>query len=211
MIGEKIVKREFLKGLLKGVVPDDQLSDLVDKIMDENGTDINVAKKVSEATVEGFKKKISELENAKTEVETERDNALNNLKTFDGVNVKELQDNLKKAQDDLAAAVEEHNAKISGLEFDAALQAQMSELKFSSDYAKTGVFSEIKSRVEFKEGKLSGYEEALKEIQEKQPAAFTTIPEKNNAGNEGKPHAQTKTQTGNSEGLLESLRGKYNV
>lgn len=100
------MQRKFLEGL--GLE-----KEVIDRIMDENGKDI---------------------ENAKSKLETERDNyksqfetAQNALKEFEGVDVKDLQGKITQLNSDLAQKEADYNAKIADMEFNGKLDGIISQ------------------------------------------------------------------------------------
>lgn len=100
------MKREFLEelGLTKEVI---------DKIMDENGSDIENARKKSEA----------ERDNYKNQLET----AQKALKEFEGIDVKDLQEKVKNLNTDLANKENEYQQKIADMEFNSVLDGAISK------------------------------------------------------------------------------------
>ena len=79
----------------------------VDKIIDENGSDIEKARSKAE----------TERDNYKSQLETAQDA----LKEFEGVDVKDLQGKIQQLNDTLSQKETEYQAKIADMEFDAKL------------------------------------------------------------------------------------------
>ena len=79
----------------------------VDKILDENGADIEKARSKAE----------TERDNYKSQLETAQDA----LKEFEGVDVKDLQGKIQQLNDTLFQKETEYQAKIADMEFDAKL------------------------------------------------------------------------------------------
>lgn len=86
--------------------------DVVDKIMSENGSDIEKTKARLEA----------ERDNYKDQLET----AQNALKEFDGVNVEEMKNKIAQLTSDMATKDAEHQAKIADMEFNSVLDSALS-------------------------------------------------------------------------------------
>ena len=120
------MKREFLNEL--GIE-----AEAVDKIMAENGRDI-----------EGHK--------ARAESAAKERDALR--REFDAVKESAAR---QKAQ----------------AEYDSALRARLAGERFSSEYAKDGVFNEMKAKgMAFENGEIIGFEEALSELKSYRADAF---------------------------------------
>ena len=96
------MKREFLEAL--GLD-----KEIVDKIMTENGNDINKTKEKLEA----------ERDNYKSQLET----AQNALKDFEGVDVKELKGKIDTLTADLTAKETEYQTKLADMEFNSKLDS----------------------------------------------------------------------------------------
>ena len=92
------MERKFLEDL--GIV-----SDLVDKIINEHGKDINTIK--------------AQRDTYKTQLDTTKAE----LKKFDGVNVEDLRGQITKLQTDLSAKENEIAEKLSDIEFNSALES----------------------------------------------------------------------------------------
>ena len=96
------MKREFLEAL--GLD-----KEIVDKIMTENGNDINKTKEKLEA----------ERDNYKSQLET----AQNALKDFEGVDVKELKGKIDTLTADLTAKETDYQTKLADMEFNSKLDS----------------------------------------------------------------------------------------
>lgn len=107
------MKRDFLKSL--------ELSDeVIDKIMAENGNDIN-----------GLKAKITELEGQVTDYKgqvSERDKQLESLKKSKG-DAESLKEQISKLQEENKAATESFEAKIKQMTIDNAVNVALSNAK----------------------------------------------------------------------------------
>ena len=97
--------REFLQNVKVGDAP--LPKEVVDAIMEENGRDIEAAKKP-----------FADYESIKAQLQT----ATDGLKAFDGVDVKDLQGQIAKLTGDLATQKSEHEAKLADLAFDGVLK-----------------------------------------------------------------------------------------
>lgn len=87
--------------------------EVIDKIMDENSSDVEKTKSKLEA----------ERDNYKSQLET----AQNALKEFEGVDVKELNSKIQTLTTDLETQQNEYNAKIADMEFNNVLNEAMSK------------------------------------------------------------------------------------
>lgn len=96
------MKREFLEAL--GLD-----KEIVDKIMTENGNDINKTKEKIEAERDNYK---SQLETTQTA-----------LKDFEGVDVKELKGKIDTLTADLTAKETEYQNKLADMEFNSKLES----------------------------------------------------------------------------------------
>lgn len=102
------MKREFVEELLKDKVSTDDLKAVVDSVMDENGKDIENAKKTLMAENENLKDKLKTTEDA--------------LKAFDGVDADGLKNQVADLTKQLEDKDKEHAQKLADMEFDSALE-----------------------------------------------------------------------------------------
>ena len=99
------MKREFLENLKIGDAP--LSKEAIDAIMQENGRDIEAAKKP-----------YADYDSIKQQLAT----ATEGLKAFEGVDVKDLQGQVAQLTQDLADKEKTHREQLAGLEFDGALK-----------------------------------------------------------------------------------------
>lgn len=95
--------------------------EVIDKIMTENGNDVNNAKKKLEV----------ERDNYKTQLET----AQTALKDFEGVDVKELNGRISQLTADLSAKETEYQNKIADMEFSSVLESAITASKAKNSKA----------------------------------------------------------------------------
>lgn len=86
--------------------------EIIDKIMDENGSDLEKTKAKLEA----------ERDNYKSQLET----AQNALKEFDGIDVKDLQGKINTLTNDLSEKEKEYQQRIADMEFNSVLDGAIS-------------------------------------------------------------------------------------
>lgn len=89
--------------------------EIVDKIMSENGSDIEKTKARLEAERDNYKEQLETAQNA--------------LKEFDGIDVKELQGKIETLNSDLKNKETEYQSKIADMEFSAVLDSAISSSK----------------------------------------------------------------------------------
>ncbi len=103
------MKREFLQNFKVG---DQALpKEIIDAILDEHSRSIGAIK--------------AENDNLKTQLQTAKDG----LKAFEGVDVKDLQGQITKLQQDLAAKDAAHQTELANMAFDRALEGAITAAK----------------------------------------------------------------------------------
>jgi len=129
-------------------------------------------------------KHVNEVEKTAAQHKTALDGLTEQLKTanaeiesYKGMDI----EGIKKAADEYKAKAEkaEKDAaeKIADMQYDAALKDALAGEKFSSDYARQGIFADIKSKkLPIEGGAIMGLQDRLKALREAQPDAFA--PEK---------------------------------
>lgn len=152
------MKREFLKAL--------ELSDeVIDKIMAENGKDIEAEK----SKTASYKQKFETSESDKAELETK----IEELQTAgaDSEKIKSELDTLKKKIEDEKAAAE---AERADKELTDSIVAVFGDKNFTSEYAKQGIIAEMKSEIAKPENKGKGYDKIFEELTKDKEGIFTS-------------------------------------
>lgn len=163
------MKREFLKEL--------GLEDsVIDKVMAENGKDVEKQKKDLDKANEKIK-------NLETEVDTNKktlDEANSQIEKFKGMDI----EGIKKSADDWKSKYEtfESEAKTQKEEFEKKIKAQEYEfsakefingLTFTSDFTKNAFLKEFMGQeLKLNEGKFLGAEDYINQFKEKNPGVF---------------------------------------
>ena len=109
-------------------------------------------------------KTVTEVEKKLSKVESERDNyaeqlktAQETLKSFEGVDLATIQNELATWKTKAENAEKDYNAKLEARDFEDALKAAMEGYKFSSTAAKNAVTEEVrKAGLKLKDGKILG-------------------------------------------------------
>lgn len=109
------MKREFLQNFKIGDQP--LTKEVIDAIMDENGKDIEAAKKP-----------YADYDAIKEQLQTAKDG----LKAFEGVDVAQLQGEITKLQGQLTDKDKEWQGKIAGMEFDSKVKDAITAAKGKS-------------------------------------------------------------------------------
>ena len=151
------MKREFLKGF-EGLT-----DEVIDKIMAENGKDIEAEK----AKYTSLKTEIDTLKSDKKSLEDKITELSEKSKSADDYK-KEL-DDLKadiKAKEDKAKADAEDAAQTE------AIIATFGDKVFTSDYVKNGIIADMKSEIAKPENKGKGYAEIFDSLTKDKPGIF---------------------------------------
>lgn len=106
------MKREFLQNFKVGDQPIPK--EIIDAIMDENGKDIEAAKKP-----------FADYDSIKEQLQTAKDG----LKAFDGVNVEKLQGKIDELTGQLAEKDKEWKSKMDGMAFDGRINDAITAAK----------------------------------------------------------------------------------
>lgn len=106
------MKREFLQNFKIGDQP--LTKEIIDAIMEENGRDIEAAKKP-----------FADYESIKEQLQTAKDG----LKAFEGVDVAQLQGEISKLQGQLAEKDKEWQSKLDDMTFDAKIKDAIAAAK----------------------------------------------------------------------------------
>lgn len=182
------MKRDFLVGL--GVDADN-----IDKIMSENGKD-----------VEGLKAQLSVQKGLVLDLTAKSTDDKKKLDEFDKLDINKitLERDSYKAQYDKALLDKE--SAITQLKYDSVLDASLGKYKFSSSFAKAGIRSKLlESKLELKDDAIVGFDEAVKGLMESNADAFT-----DGGGTTKKPQFTSALQNqGSNMSKEEYLSSKY--
>ena len=134
-------------------------------------------------------KTIAEHEKKLGKVESERDNyaeqlktAQETLKSFEGVDLATIQNELATWKTKAENAEKDYNAKLEARDFEDALKTAMEGYKFSSTAAKNAVTEEVrKAGLKLKDGKILGLNDLMETIKAADASAFVTEREENRA------------------------------
>ena len=150
------MKRDFLKSL--------ELSDeAIDKIMAENGNDIN-----------GLKAKITELEGQISDYKgqvSERDKQLETLKKSSG-DAESLKQQISKLQEENKAAAESYEAKIKQMTIDNAVNVALSDAKAKNAKAVRALLDLTDAQMDGE--KVKGLDKQLEKLKESDAYLFET-------------------------------------
>ena len=159
------MKRDFLKSI--GVA-----DDLIDKIMAENGDDIEREKKVAEKAKADLNETRQQLDKLQADYDTLKKNA------NDVSGVQSKLDELQKKYDTDTAALQ---AQLSARDYTDAISAAISGydkgkgLRFSSKGAEKAFTVALKEKkLTLKDGALEGFEDFVKEQMESDPDSFSS-------------------------------------
>lgn len=156
------MKREFLKELgLDG--------EIIDKIMAENGADIEKHKKATEKATQDLEKYKEENDGLKTQL-GEANTQINSFKEMDIDGIKASAEEWKTKYETDTQAL---NEKIAAKDYDYAIKDYMGNFKFIDDDVKETVINKFKSK-EFKleEGKFLGADDFMNKYKEEHKSLF---------------------------------------
>jgi len=189
------MKREFLKSL--GV--DGLTDDIIQKIMTEHGTTVEANKKAHEQAIAAAHAERDARPNITTAsweaAQGDLSLARESLKSFEGIDVNALQADLSAAQRAMEESAAQQAKQTSAMAVELLLREKLATETFTSNYARNGVFADLKGKVAYEPGEdgaigtITGFDDAIAEIRESNPTAFAVsdaTPPKPKA--EGKQH-----------------------
>lgn len=153
------MKREFLQNLKVGDTP--LPKEVIDAIMDENGKDIEAAKKQF-ADYDGLKEKLKVAEDS--------------LKAFDGIDPANIKNQLEEANRKIKEAEENAQKQLDERDFNDALKGELDALKFSSTAARKSIEAEIRNAgLKLKNGKILGLSDLIEQMKKDDAEAFVDV------------------------------------
>lgn len=153
------MKRDFLEGL--GLE-----KDVIDKIMDENGADIQREKQAAQNAKADADALRQQLEDRDEDLETLRKNA---------GNTEDIQKRLDELQEKYDTDTQNYKDQLSARDYADAMSQAISgaSLKFSSKGAERAFRAELKAKgLTLKDGALEGFDDFVKAQREADPDAF---------------------------------------
>ena len=148
----------------------------------------DVKKTLSEQykAVEEHNKTVSKLEEDRDDWKERAEKAEETLKSFEGVDLQTIQDELGKWKKKAEETELEMHRKLEERDFQDALKAEFENIKFSSEAAKKAVMSEVmEAGLKVKNGKILGLSDLIEQMKEEDPEAF--VDEEKEKMENGKP------------------------
>lgn len=144
-------------------------------LTEEQTTTLQKAVAENYKTVAEFDKKIGKLETERDGYKTQLETATEALKGFDGIDVEDLQAKLTEAQNKAQEAEKEFQAQLAARDFDDALKAEISSLRFTSKAAEASITQQIKDAgLKLVNGKIMGFRDFVETLRESDADAFAT-------------------------------------
>ena len=143
-------------------------------------------------------KKINQVKADRDKWKSQADTYGETIKSFNGVTPEDYADLQKKLND----AKEDYDKRIAERDFNDALNAALSKIKFSSESAKKSIISEIRSRnLSVENGEIIGLNDVLDNIKKEDNGAF--IADEPNEPSKGpkKPHFTQSFRSNSGSGL----------
>lgn len=176
------MKREFLKGLgIEGLT-----DEVIEKIMAENGKDIEATKTKADKSqeIENLKSQLSE----KDKLIEEANSQIENFKGMDVEGIKKAADEYKTKYEqsaaDLKAKEEVYQKQLADQQYDFRVKEYLGQHKFTNDFVKDAFEKTFKEQG-FKvgeDGKFLGADDYIKSFSEKNQGVFAPVeaPKPNN-------------------------------
>ena len=152
------------------------------KILEENKVTLNEEQKkavLKAVRDEGYitpaehEKKLGKVEMERDEARKQLETATATLKAFEGINADEVKTQLSDYEKKIKELEETHKKELYDRDFKDALKAAIGDYKFSSEYAKKSVMSEVQAAgLKLIDGKIVGLNDMIGVIKEKDPSAF---------------------------------------
>lgn len=158
------MKRELLKEL---GLTDEQIN----RIMTENGKDIEKHKQETVKANQDLEKYKSEVEGLKTQL-TDANTQIQSFKEMDIEGIKRSADEWKSKYE---ADTENLNKQLADKDYEYGLKEYIGKYQFANDRVKNSIIQDLKSK-EFKleNGVFLGADDYMKQLQESEPTSFVT-------------------------------------
>lgn len=163
---------DFLKAILGDKYPEFEAAIIAYNALPENkDKQVKLANLGSGEYV--GKAKYDTMEQERNNYKALHDTAQAALKKFEGVNVEDLQGEIKKLKGDLDNKDTEYKETIARMEYDGALGKYFEAFKFTSELAKKAAMDEFrKKELKLENGQFLGGDDFMKQLKEANPTAF---------------------------------------
>lgn len=199
------MKREFLKSL--GLE-----DEVIDKIMSENGKDVEKQKREAEKAAEKIKSLEAEIETNKQTL-AEANSQIEKFKGMDIESIQKSADEWKTKYENFQTDVEnqksEFEKKMKAQEYEFAAKEYINGLKFTNDFTKNAFLKEFMGQeLKLAEGKFLGTEDYINQFKEKNPGVFAEeTAEPNIQQNQNTYVYQPKGGNGGNQDLAVQIAG----
>lgn len=131
-------------------------------------------------TINEFSSKISKAEGERDKYKSQYETASETLKGFDGVDVKDLQNQIENWKAKAKVTEESYKKQLYERDFEDALSKEIEAYKFTSNSAKEAVMTKIKAaELKLVDGKIIGFNDMINSIKEKDATAFVDEEQQN--------------------------------
>lgn len=142
-------------------------------LTDEQSAELNKQVAENYKTRAEFDKKVARLEAERDNIQEKFDSAQHALKGFEGVDLEQMNKQLKEYKEKAEEAEAAYNKRLHERDFDDALKTALEGYKFSSTAAKNAIVAEVKSKgLTMADGKIVGLSEVMAGIKERDSDAF---------------------------------------
>lgn len=157
------------------------------EVTEEQKTAINKAVSENYKTIAEHDKKVGKLEAERDDFKKKYDAASETLKGFEGVDAEGMQKKIDDYEKQIEELEETHKQELYERDFSDALTVAMEQYKFTSEYAKKSVITEIKEAgLKLVDGKIIGLNDMVETIKGKDASAFVDEEQENLEDNKPK-------------------------
>ncbi len=132
-------------------------------------------------SIEAHKKTITDLTSERDDLQGRLKTAEDTLKSFEGVDLEKIQNDIKKYQQDAADAQKHYEAQILAQDQKDWLKAKFDSLGVNSVFSRSQLERECMDRengLKWKDGSFMGFDDFMKSAKEKDPGLYKTAEER---------------------------------
>lgn len=160
-------------------------------------------------TIAEYDKKVSRLETERDSYKEKLETAETTLKGFEGVDMDAIKTELENYKTKMKEQEEAHNKELYDRDFKDALNAAVSNIKFSSEAAKKSVIADIKAAgLKLIDGKIMGLNDFIATCKEKDASAFVDEQQESLKNNQARFSNPIKTSSGKNPTMSELMKMK---